>query len=198
MRNLNNSLLFCSIVYVCYSITARSSTQKNPKIVKDPPKVILTPAPVIEEKIEPKVIEQMDTDEFNRSTANLKEEISIDTFKADKLAILKIIKELNTIMIQNNFNAWKKYLSRDSLVYWSNPKNLKEVSKKLPIKGFELTSLEDYFNLIFIPARIGREVTEIRYISEDNVKAVQVQGNRDIIYYSFVKINEKWLLNLEK
>jgi len=196
MKKFRTSLFFCLISCICFSIIGCSSNKKKSETLE--PDIVIAPTPVIEEKqaVNPEAIQN--NDEFTRSTVNLKQEISIDTFNTDKLAILKTISELNTIMYQKDFYTWKKYLSKDSLQYWSNPQNLSEVSKKLPIKGYELTSLEDYFNLIFIPARIGREIGEIRYISEDNVKAVQVQGNRDIIYYSFIKINDKWLLNLEK
>ena len=43
---------------------------------------------------------------------------------------------------------------------------------------------------------MGRNVNEIRYISRTEVKAVEVQDNKDIIYYEFEKIDNRWLVKL--
>ena len=74
--------------------------------------------------------------------------------------------------------------------------NLQIIATKLPKKGVSLKNLSDYFLNVFIPSRIDRKVTEIRYISPTEVKAVEVQGEKDIIYYEFEKVGEKWLVKL--
>ena len=61
----------------------------------------------------------------------------------------------------------------------------------------QLKTLEDYFNWVFRLSRQNARVDEIRYISSKLVKAVQVSGNQDIIYYQFEKQNGRWLVSLD-
>ena len=132
-------------------------------------------------------------DEFNRSTQGV--QITRAEFNADKNEILQIIKELSIIMSDYDFNSWMKYIDPESLRYWSNPRNLLNASKRLPSKT-RLSNLNDYFRYVFVPSRKGRSVEEIRYISRDSVKAVQPMQDRDIVYYNFVRINGKWMVNI--
>ena len=76
------------------------------------------------------------------------------------------------------------------------PKNLHKAEAKLPVKGLKLNDLEDYFHLVFIQSRVGRQIDEIRYISDSSVKAVQVREDQDVVYYYFHKINGTWKLHL--
>lgn len=142
------------------------------------------------EKIEKSTVPD---DEFGRSTQGVK--ITREEFNADKNEILQIIKELSEIITSYDFNSWMSYIDPDSLKYWSNPRNLLNTSKRLPSK-IRLSNLNDYFRYVFVPSRQGRSVEEIRYISRDSVKAVQPRNDRDIVYYNFVRINGKWMVNI--
>ena len=56
---------------------------------------------------------------------------------------------------------------------------------------------------MFIPSRVGHKVDEIRYITENHVKVVDVREDTDAVYYNFKrdltnKVEEKWKLNLPK
>ena len=169
------------------------------EIVEPEPVEIAEPEPV--EIAEPEPIEkpqQPEPDEYSRAISALSAEDSVseDTFTEDKKEIMHIIDELSDIMKNKDFSKWVKYLTPASRNYWSNPANLREVSKKLPLKGFTLKNLEDYFKYVFIPSRQGRRIDEIRYLSSSYVKAVQVKNNTDIIFYYFNKIDGKWLLNI--
>ena len=54
-----------------------------------------------------------------------------------------------------------------------------------------------YFKYVFIPARKNRKVDEIRYISKNYVKAVQVKKDKSIVvYYYFVRENNEWLVHI--
>ena len=99
-------------------------------------------------------------------------------------------------MKNRDYILWCSYLTPGSISYWSNKLNLQVIATKLPKKGIVLRSLGDYFTNVFIPSRMGRNVNEIRYISRTEVKAVEVQDNKDIIYYEFEKINNRWLVKL--
>ena len=133
--------------------------------------------------------------EYERSVGGA--DISRDTFEDDKAAILRIIRELSHVMKTLDYKAWVTYLDQESIDYWSRPTNLRKAQARLPIKGLQLKTLGDYFKYVFVPARMGREVTEIRYISPSYIKAVQVtDDDKDIVYYYFNKIDGTWKINI--
>src|SRR5574344_1411864 len=134
--------------------------------------------------------------EYARSTNQMTNTVTKEVFSEDKKEILDIIAKLDSIMKNYDYTSWITYVAEESRVYWENRKNLHKASTRLPVKGLQLNSLEDYFKFVFIQSRIGREVDEIRYISDKSVKAVQVKDDQDIVYYYFQKVDDKWQLHL--
>lgn len=134
--------------------------------------------------------------EYERSTTNVS--VTKETFNEDKSKILSIIKNLNIYMQNFDYKGWLSCLDDESKNYWSKKQHLQQASNRLPKKGLRLNTLEDYFKFVFIPARTGHSVDEIRYESETRVKAVQVKDETDLIYYNFHKVNGVWKLNLPK
>lgn len=160
---------------------------ETPKKPAEPPPPPPPPEPPVEEDLE-----------YKRSIGTEKD-ISFDTFSTDKAAIINKINELNIIMANRDYNSWLKYIDSSSREYWSKTENLAKASEKLPknLKGTKLRTLQDYFIYVFIPARRGRQIDEIRYNSKDSIKAVQVSRKDDgttgvIIYYNFAKQNGDW------
>lgn len=135
-------------------------------------------------------------EEYERSINNMEGTVTIEDFVEDKKDILSRIKKLGDVMDRKDFYTWKTFVEPESLSYWSLKGNLKKVSAMLPIKGIQLNSLEDYFKFVFIQSRIGRQIDEIRYISDSYVKAVQVTDSQDVVYYYFIKLNGIWKLKL--
>lgn len=154
----------------------------------------------IEEEIleEEPVVEEVtgDDEEYARSINNMEGSVSKEDFLEDKRDILSRIAKLDEIMKQGDFLTWKTFVDQESLSYWSLRGNLRKVSAKLPVKGLQLNTLEDYFKFVFIQSRIGRQIDEIRYVSDTYVKAVQVTDDQDVVYYYFEKINGIWKVNL--
>ena len=107
-------------------------------------------------------------------------------------------------MEKSDYESWLNYIEPDSIKYWSNIVNLSKAARRLPVdpkKPLErpkLNNLQDYFKLVFVRSRKGRSVSEIRYISRDSVKAVQVEDDRDIVYYNFVRVNKNWMISIPK
>ena len=143
-------------------------------------------------------IEEVD-DEYTRSVKAIEtnEVITPDTFAEDKKAILETIAELDWIMKNKDYNSWLNYVTPQSVDYWKQKSHLQAVSARLPGNRIQLKTLEDYFNWVFRLSRQNARVDEIRYISSKLVKAVQVDGNKDTIYYQFEKQNGKWLISLD-
>ena len=137
--------------------------------------------------------------EYERATQDLGgEKISIETYELDKKIILEKISELNIIMKDKNYKSWLNYIEKSSIDYWSMKTNLSAVSKQLPVKGLNLKTLEDYFNFVFIPSRMGRRIDEIRYLSSTSIKAVQIRNDDTIVFYNFKKIDDQWQVELPR
>ena len=153
------------------------------------------------ELINEEVPSEADDEEYLRSTKALSAEelVTKEEFAEDKAEILRIIKELQKVMEKEDVEAWLKYVDKDSKNFYSNPANIRKVQKKLPNKAIVLNGIGDYFKYVFIPSRKNREITEIRYISKTNTKAVQVNEDKSITrYYQFIKVNGKWYVQLDR
>ncbi len=143
--------------------------------------------------------DEPDDEEYLRSTNNLSSEelVTKQEFADDKAEILRIINEMQDIMENEDVDEWLKYIAPDSIRYYSNPANIRKAQKKLPNKTIVLNGIGDYFKYVFIPSRKRRSVDEIRYISKTNIKAVDVKDDKSIVvYYQFVKVNNKWLVHI--
>ncbi len=195
------------MILACKSTDTDQSFHDS-NIAEKEEEIILELPPLLEETIANEIFVDQETkaiekkteidEEYFRSTSALKDElITQDAFLADKKEILEKIDALAQIMLARDYGKWLYYLSPSSKEYWQNQKNLADVSSRLPVKGYTLKNLDDYFRMIFIPSRQNSKVDEIRYISPTLVKAVEVRGNQDIVYYVFVKINNTWLLELD-
>ena len=135
--------------------------------------------------------------EYEKSLGSLaSSDITKEMFAEDKAIILQKVEELDLIMRQKNYKKWVTYLDDESIKYWQNKTNLQNISSKLPIRGLKLSSLEDYFNYVFIGSRVGRTVDQIRYVTDSYVNAVQERDGKDIVYYTFRKVNGDWKVHL--
>lgn len=206
-------VLFTIILGVCF-ISCRSApkeeevTPEAPVIEETPsPQIIEEPEEILTDEDEVELIEEEvtivdeDEEEYLRSTKDLSEEelVTKDEFAEDKAEILRIIKELQKVMEKEDVEDWLKYVDKDSKNFYSNPANIRKVNKKLPNKAIVLNGIGDYFKYVFIPSRKNREITEIRYLSKTNTKAVQVNEDGSITrYYQFIKVNGKWYVQLDR
>lgn len=178
-----------NLTLIFISITTYFAGCKSTKVQEEPKP---------EQKIEEEIKKEVKTDdEYKRSTKEVSN-VSYEEFQNDKKIILQKIEELSEIMQNYNFNEWVKYIDDGSIDYWSTSTNLTKASKRLPIKGLRLRTLQDYFKHVFIPARKNRKVEEIRYIDKSNIKAVQVKDDTDVVFYNFKKINGDWIVILPK
>lgn len=201
--NFFKSVFLISLTLLLISCGSTSSSGKNADLVKENDKTTNSnPAP--DPAKETTTAEEKTTvqkDEYSRAVGNLS--VSKDTFEADKAAVMELIDTLSTIMKDMDYQSWLLYVDKESKIYWSKSANLKKAQSKLPVKGLKLKDLQDYFKYVFVPARMGRTVTEIRYESDTYVKAVQITNPSDspeeekyTVYYYFVKTNGHWELNL--
>ncbi len=197
------ALLLCFCLVSCGSKPVAEDNTPQAPVEED---VIEVEDDVIEieddvELINEEVTIETDDDEYIRSTKALSAEelVTKDEFAEDKAEILRIIKELQKVMEKEDVEEWLTYVDTDSKNYYSFPANIRKVQKKLPNKTIVLNGIGDYFKYVFIPSRKNREITEIRYISKTNTKAVQVNEDGSITrYYQFIKVDGKWYVQLDR
>ncbi len=176
--------------------------QEEPIIQEKESPIIQKESIIQEKKEEPPIEEEIppteEDSEYERSVSELDVAVSKETFELDKKEILAIIDNLDTVMKNKDFKAWLNYLDDESIRYYSQKSNLQKASKRLPIRGLKLNSLEDYFNYVFITSRKGTHIDEIRYETESKVRAVQVTKKETLIYYDFIRVDGKWKLHLSQ
>lgn len=168
---------------------------------EEPPKEepVTPPAPPVAQKEPEPVVPAQPApqdDEYTRSVGEVGAIVSKETFEEDKRTVLHIIDQLDTCMKNMDYKTWVTFLDPESVRYWSQKANLQKAASQLPVRGLKLNSLEDYFKYVFVGARKGRRVDEIRYETDSQVKAVQVNGTNDTVYYNFKKSNGVWKLHL--
>ena len=185
-------------VFVIFSVLLLFACESTDVVVSEKNASIESEDDAVVFEADDAMVETVDEDEdfaeYSRSTQEVN--VPRDVFSVDKSSVLEIISNLSKVIEEYNYEEWLKYIEPSSIKYWSNKHNLTQASKRLPIKGQRLNNLHDYFRLVFVPSRKGRNVDEIRYISLDQVKAVQMRGDQDIVYYNFIKVNGKWMVKL--
>lgn len=200
-------ILFALILGVCLVSCGSAPVEEKAKPEAPVEKETKTSVDEVEdvedevELINEEVKAEEDEEEYLRSTQALSEEelVTKDEFAEDKAEILRIIKELQKVMEKEDVEDWLSYVDTASKNFYSNPANIRKVQKKLPNKAIVLNGIGDYFKYVFIPSRKNREITEIRYISKTNTKAVQVNEDHSITrYYQFIKVNGKWYVQLDR
>ena len=193
--------LFCIIFSSCATTKPESVPQTEPVDIEEQEPAEDTPVEITSDDEEGVILIQEEEDgsddEYLRSIANLDETQAVtkQEFTDDKNEILEIISELAVIMETKDTLSWLKYIDEESKEYYKNPVNLRKAQRKLPNKLIELKTIEDYFKYVFIPARANSQIDEIRYVSKNHVKAVQIREDMSAaIYYEFKKQNGKWLI----
>lgn len=199
-RNILIISILAFLFASCTTTKQNAIQEKSDYIEEDPVEIV---SDDIEEvfDVEDEVLDISNEDEeYLRSINDIEtsdEIVSVQEFNDDKAEILSIINELSDVMKNFEFENWKTYMSPASLEYYTNPVNLRKAQKKLPDKTIQLKGLKDYFKYVFIPSRKVSKVEEIRYISKNYTKAVEVrEDGTTVVYYYFVKENGKWKVKL--
>lgn len=203
-------MLFCFVLFSCGSAPKKETEEIQPPVQTEENQetIIIEESTdyndddsveLINEVVEIEEVLDEEDEEYLRSTNELTENevVTKEEFIDDKAEILYIISELQEIMENEDTEAWLKYISPDSIRYYSSPVNIRKAQKKLPNKTIQLNGIGDYFKHVFIPSRKRSNVDEIRYISKTNIKAVEVKDDGStVVYYQFVKVNGKWLVHI--
>ena len=109
------------------------------------------------------------------------------------------IEELNRIIRNQDYNAWKMVLSSEYFEEISSTQNLLELSELPAMKARRITlrTPEDYFMHVVIPSRANSRVDDIEFISMYRVKAFTINMNRAgeehrLLLYNLEKTGDMW------
>ncbi|MCL2804485.1 MAG: hypothetical protein FWD26_00915 [Treponema sp.] len=117
--------------------------------------------------------------------------------------VQQFINNLNQIIRNRNFNAWRDVLSQEYIDTYSSAENLHRISEQPLMKRTNtvLRNLNDYFTHVFVPSRNPDRIQinniDIEFIRENRVRAFAIRVNnageehREILY-DLEKINNSW------
>jgi hypothetical protein len=113
--------------------------------------------------------------------------------------VRNFIDELNRIISNRNYNAWRAVLSQEYYDEISSPDHLRELSEQPAMKtrGIVLRTLQDYFIHVVVPSRANSRVDDIEFIGQNRVKVFAISTNRAgeeqrLRLYDLEKINNSW------
>jgi hypothetical protein len=113
--------------------------------------------------------------------------------------VVQFIKNMEAIIAEQDFAAWKKQCTAAYLSMYSNRGVLRELSQKPNLKerSLVLRSLDDYFIHVFIPSRQGTKLDKLEFISPNRVKAITVVSDVPYVVYFLEKDeNNLWKIGV--
>ena len=112
--------------------------------------------------------------------------------------IEKLIEDLNKIIRDNNFSAWKNYLTKEYIAHYSDPANLRTISNTPTLKKYniKIRSLNDYFKYVVVPSRSDVSLDDISFIDDNNIKAYMNIDGDPVVLYNLKFINNSWKIGL--
>jgi hypothetical protein len=127
--------------------------------------------------------------------------VSRELFEQTKLEVQRFIDQLNNMISQRNYEAWKSSLSPEFFARIASAEHLQSVSDTDIMKAqrIVLRNAEDYFFYVVVPSRTASRVDEIEFISENRVKAYMINVYNDgttlwIRLFDLEKNGNMWMI----
>lgn len=149
------------------------------------PVVVEEPAP--EPEPAPPEPEPVDEEEEFVVTQEIYEQTFVD--------VEALIEELNAIIKNEDFDAWRAYLTAEYAAYYSDPAVLKGISDELKKKyryELRLRTLQDYFLYIVVGSRQAADLEEIEFIDENHLLAYSIVNETPAILYYLAYEEGDW------
>jgi len=122
-------------------------------------------------------------------------------YNATREEVQHFIENLNQIIRNRNFNAWRSSLSEEYFAEISSQENLREISNQpaMRTRRIVLRTAEDYFQHVVVPSRADLRVDDIEFVSVNRVKAFTITTNRAgeevrLRLYDLEKIGNTWTI----
>jgi len=125
-------------------------------------------------------------------------EVSKEVYAKTFSEVEKVIKDLNTIISNQEYDAWVSYLTPEYRRQMSSPANLNELSSMPLLKrnNIVLSSLQDYFTWVVVPSRSHVRLDDLVFLNENTVDAIMHVRGQSVILYRLEKRNGAWKIGL--
>ena len=125
-------------------------------------------------------------------------EVSKEVYAKTFSEVEKVISDLNTVISNQEYDAWVSYLTPEYRRQMSSPANLQELSAMPLLKrnNIVLNSLQDYFTLVVVPSRSHVRLDDLVFLNENTVDAIMHVRGQSVILYRLEKRNGTWKIGL--
>jgi len=177
------------LLFACLLVLAACETSSPP------PEEVEAVQPQVAQTVQPEEQElQSITEETEPEEFVVTEEVYTRTFDEIK----ELIRNLNEIIQNEDYQSWLMYLSNAYVEKTSDPEYLKEQSQKplLRKNKVNLRNLQDYFIYVVVPSRTQAKLDEIEFIDESQIKAFAMIGDTRALLYLLVREDSKWKIGV--
>ncbi|MFP4484221.1 MAG: hypothetical protein ACLFO1_05145 [Spirochaetaceae bacterium] len=124
-------------------------------------------------------------------------EVTEEVYNQTFSEVEKTIEELNKIIREQDFEAWRSYLTKAYADRYSDPEELREISDMPILQRNEITlrTLRDYFRWVVVPSRANARLDDLRFISENEVEAIMSVNGRQVILYHLKNVDGSWKID---
>ena len=125
-------------------------------------------------------------------------QVSKEVFTQTFSQVEQLINKLNEIIKRKDYAAWTVFLSASYKSRMENPEFLKQMNQSATLQknNIVLKSFEDFFNFVVVPSRANLRLDDLVFLTETEVEAIMVVGNRRVTLYRLIKIGEQWMIGL--
>jgi hypothetical protein len=173
-----------SITAVCFAFLLLPGCAGAPEPVEP-----LPPEPVAQPEPEPPVQDNSLTEKSEDFVVTM--EVYQQTFED----IEAFIQNLNDIIRNEDFDAWRSFLTDEYITYYSDNAVLKGISDELKNKyryDLRLRTLKDYFLYIVVGSRQEASLEEIEFIDETHLLAYSIVNETPVILYYLANTDGEW------
>lgn len=124
--------------------------------------------------------------------------VSTEVFNQTFSEVERLIFQLNDLIRKKDFNGWKSHLGTEYIATMSDPATLRDISNSPVLKrqGIVLKTLSDYFYSVVVPSRANIRLDDLVFLTETEVQAIMVVGNKRVTVYRLIKIGDQWIIGL--
>jgi hypothetical protein len=125
-------------------------------------------------------------------------QVSQELFNQTFTEVELLIKNLNSLIRDRNYQKWTGYLSKEYIDRMSQPEYLRQLSQSATLlkNNITLKTLQDYFSYVVVPSRANLRLDDLVFLSETVVEAIMKVGNRRVTVYRLIKIGNQWMIGL--
>lgn len=185
-------LLLIIILSLFFSCSTAPVVEEAPVVEAEPaaePELAVEPEPVIEEEPAEEVVVSEESG-F---------EVSVELYEQTLDEMRELIKKLNGIISDRNYDKWKQYLSEEYIRTYNDKTTLKSItdgSKILSDNKIELLSLKDYFEWVVVPSRSKASVDDIVFRDDSHLTVYMLIKEKRTILYQLEMIEDNWLISV--